>query len=270
MGIDRRSERGFLIVCFSGVLLLGGCEEKSILSPGAGRSTLVAYVVPADETGVSEFDREAYLNDAGTLALRLLERGEWPGINEVELPSKLVRSLYNALLHIYNARYLPARQYVVGTYPVHTLDALKPRLLGVKINGSAVWPRQWLAGNRLTGYGPVDSLMVKYNLQLGGYSPYTLTQILATDRPLNTVALASRFSRFPGVETAHPAGSIVGDGNDIRLIALWPWIELEFKRGWGDCPAGCVYEHFGRFRVYPSGNVLTVASFGSPLPQGRR
>ena len=44
--------------------------------------------------------------------------------------------------------------------------------------------------------------------------------------------------------------------------------EVEFRVGWGDCPAGCIEEHRWTFRVAADGAVELVGEGGDPIPPG--
>ena len=44
--------------------------------------------------------------------------------------------------------------------------------------------------------------------------------------------------------------------------------DVEFRVGWGDCPAGCIDEHTWTYRVGVDGSVELVAEGGDPGPPG--
>jgi hypothetical protein len=54
---------------------------------------------------------------------------------------------------------------------------------------------------------------------------------------------------------------VIGDGDSIQ--AKPP--EYTIKMDWGDCPSGCIYEHFWEFKI-TDGTVKLLSEYGSPLP----
>ena len=77
----------------------------------------------------------------------------------------------------------------------------------------------------------------------------------------NPDQLSTIYTGAPGVVYVEP-NSCYNDAQDI-------WIDSEdryvFKRGWGDCPSGCMAEHFWVFTV-SDGVVQLVTEYGDPVP----
>lgn len=69
--------------------------------------------------------------------------------------------------------------------------------------------------------------------------------------------LAGEYTRLEGVRYAEPNGP-GGDGDDISSTQVGYYT---FKHGFGDCPAGCIYEHFWDFYV-SGGSVTLVDEYG--------
>lgn len=96
--------------------------------------------------------------------------------------------------------------------------------------------------------------------------------LLRFDGPRDVPGLLEPYGELPGVARAEP-NHLVGDGDEITLIrrgALWHFV---FKHGWGDCPSGCIHNHY-RYVTYDprNGSVELVAELpaderpsGSPL-----
>lgn len=101
-------------------------------------------------------------------------------------------------------------------------------------------------------YGPVDIDVV-----IPGALKLTFT------RPYHPVPLADIYSGAEGIHYVEP-NVARGDGNDISSTAAG---EYTFRKGWGDCPAGCTYEHFWEFSVV-GGQVTLIDERGTPLPEG--
>lgn len=185
----------------------------------------------------------AYQEDAAVLALRYqLEVAR--DSETVALPDGLKRSLYAALVRVRASEHGGLIEGI-RTFPRYTVHDV---LVGA--DTSATWSDGWRDGDATTGYGPIDQLVKTYDLRLTHYYdfPWAVTAVLRSEKPLNTVALGRRFAAVPGVRYAHPDG-YGGDGDDITASREGrAWI-LEFSRGWGDCPAGCINREFWTFRV---------------------
>jgi uncharacterized repeat protein (TIGR01451 family) len=98
-------------------------------------------------------------------------------------------------------------------------------------------------------YGPVDII------------PFTwmpAVRLQFAER-YNPEYLAPLYGAIDGVRYAEPV-FFIGDGPDI-LVSLPVYT---FKMGWGDCPAGCIYNHYWDFIVV-EGLVTLVREYGDPL-----
>lgn len=99
-------------------------------------------------------------------------------------------------------------------------------------------------------YGPVEII------------PYPdLFLLLHFPLPYHPVVLASIYRTAPGVRYAEP-NSIGGDNNDITCLDPGRY---RFRRAWGDCPAGCMYQHVWVFSV-EGGMVTLLEEYGDPVP----
>lgn len=85
--------------------------------------------------------------------------------------------------------------------------------------------------------------------------------VLEFVEPLHPVNLAALIGAIDGVIWAEPNG-VGGDGDDITIEALGWYV---FKRGWGDCPAGCINNHYWDVRVQ-DGVATIVEEWGDDLP----
>ena len=74
------------------------------------------------------------------------------------------------------------------------------------------------------------------------------------------MVLASSYAQVEGIEFAEESDFYV-DGDDITSQQVGMYT---FKRGWGDCSAGCTNEHFWEFAV-SGGNVTLLAEYGTPI-----
>jgi hypothetical protein len=210
--------------------------------------------------------RSAYQEDAVRLAIRhLIDTGS-AAQHDVEPPTQLVTSLFNALERVHAFAH-PARDTVVDVYRIHSFPHPQTRQLMVRVDPAHEWTRGWSAGNALTGNPTVDSLVVRYDLTLRNYFLWTIGDValLRAGRPLNATALAARFAPIAGVIWAEPDGA-VGDGADIRVSRSSDGWRLDYSVGYGDCPSGCINRRTWSFGVSAAGTVRYLGASGSPPP----
>ncbi|MBV6506485.1 MAG: hypothetical protein ILNGONEN_02062 [Syntrophorhabdaceae bacterium] len=251
---------GLMIAALGAINVFVSCTDH-VIAP-------VEYTVmsSADESIVPDAWREKYREDAVRLALRQINAAGGPASDEVELPVDLVRTFYDALIQVYNATMIPARDSVVSIYPIHTFPSPELHRLIVVVDSTKPWVQAWRRGERLTGNPQIDQLLETFGLQLDYYypGPGSPMAILRSTRPLNLSALAERFTGIDGVNYAGPDG-VVGAGNDIKASFYGSDWQLDYSLGWGDCPAGCTARHFWRFHIYSDGRVKYAGSRGTPL-----
>lgn len=223
----------------------------------------------ADDANVPEGLRSAYREDAVRLALRHLQETEHPDRHEVRVPDDAVQPFYDALIHVYNAEGLPARDSVVDLYRVHTFRYPELRSLVLNVYPDAPWLPALREGVRPVGEPKLDELLEEYDLEFVRYHDlvtfvYDLV-VLRAREPLNVAALAALFVGIDRLEGAWANGA-VGDGNDIRAgVEPESWL-LHYSTGFGDCPAGCISRYHWVFRVHTDGRVTYEGGHGEPPP----
>jgi len=190
------------------------------------------------------------------------------GFSEVPIPQDAFPQCYNALVLVYNATALPARDTVVDVYHIHTFPSPTTRSLMLELRASDAWVQALARREIPTGDPTVDTLLARYALSVG--SVFTLSNgdvflTLGSAGPLNVKALGTLFVGIAGVKSAEPDGAI-GDGADI-VGSLKAAVLLDYSVGYGDCPAGCIARRFYHFAVHDDGTVEYLGASGSPPPQ---
>ncbi len=214
-----------------------------------------------DDSHVPPSLRVAYFEDASRLALRDLLR---TGFAAVPIPRERVQPYYDALVSVYNATALPARDSVVDVYAIHTYPYPSTRSLVVAAASAEAWVQHLIAGDVPTGNATVDDLLARYALTLGTVWHFRDGEALLTltpDEPLNIAALAPLFSRVAGVRYAEPDG-FVGDGNNLEGSIADARVLLSYSVGSGDCFSGCINRRYYRFAVSADGTVEYLGASG--------
>jgi len=237
-------------------MMLAACDTAT--APRSMQSSVDDSRVPAEL-------RAAYLEDANRLALRDLLAN---GFSEVPIPQDAVQPYYNALVLVYNATALPARDTVVDVYRIHTIGPTTRSLL-LQLLGNETWVQRLARSEIPTGDPTVDTLLGRYSLTVG--SVYTMQNgdlllTLVPPEPLNIKALAGLFHGITGVRFAEP-NYVIGVGNDIGGSIDGSRVLLDYSVGYGDCPSGCIARRVYHFAAHDDGTVEYLGASGSPPPQ---
>ncbi len=238
--------------------LLVGCEKSKVIDWNTVEMTL------ADDSNLPLILKEAYQRDSEALALSYLHKinGKYEGI---EIPRHIVQTHYFALIHVFNAVDLAARDSVVTIYNIHTNGFPDTRELLLSVNPTADWVDSWRNGQQITGVTEIDSLMEKYDLQIIRITPYLHLQqeiaVLRSGRPLNIETLARCFEGISGINYAESITASLSLANNIYAYYRADHIQLDYKLEWFDLEM-----RYWTFDVYLDGRVEFVGSRGSTPP----
>jgi len=218
-----------------------------------------------DDSRVPAALRAAYFEDASRMALRDLLTN---GFNEVPIPREAVQPYYDALVLVYNATALPARDTVVNVYQVHSFPQPATRGVYLLVADDQVWAQRLAADSLPTGNELVDQLLANYELSVDHVFRMTTTNewliVLRSAEPLNMAGLASSFEQVSGVRAgANGAG---GDGNDIGGTRDDVTL-IDYSVAYGDCWSGCISRRFYHFAVHSDDTVEYLGASGSPPPR---
>lgn len=213
---------------------------------------------------------EMYQSDADRLTIRAFYDQNSIYMDSIEIPEVYSDTVLEALIAVYNAIGLPERDSVVSIFDIHSFP--NPTLNGfmVKADSSLAWMIQLKQGITPTGVSEIDSLMDLYDLTINDYSTLTFGNpgshlVVFDSKNINITALSNVFLNMEGVEYVDPNGW-AGDGNNITSTVDSDHVELIYSFGWGDCPSGCIYRHYWKFKVYFDCSVEFVSSYGSIIP----
>ncbi|WP_317900161.1 T9SS type A sorting domain-containing protein [Aurantibacillus circumpalustris] len=234
-----------------------------------GTHSVVSQTV-VSSCSASDSVKVLYIDDADRLALKKIYQQNLTDTNSIVIPQAHTDTILKALIAVYNATTLPARNAVVSLYNIHTFPNPIMNRLYVAADSTLPWMQQLKAGNIPTGNTQADGLISTYSLTIQNYSSYSSwfsyhVVTFKSDSNYNTAPLTDLFENISGVVFSE-TGSVVGDGNDISAVIYPNHVELTYSLGWGDCPAGCINRHFWKFNVYYDCSVEYVGEYGPPLP----
>lgn len=210
-----------------------------------------------------------YKDDADRLAIKKVFRVGSIYTDSIKIPKLWSDTVMNALIAVYNATTLPARDTVISIYDIHTFPNPVLNNISVFADSNLTWMNQLQNNIIPTGNLSVDSLINDFGLNLSSYLdwwnsfPYH-TAVFQSDSNYNIPAMVNRFLTIPGVFYAE-SSNYYGDGNDISDSIYSTFVELIYSYGWEDCPSGCINRRFWKFRVYYDCSVEYVGSYGTLL-----
>lgn len=211
-----------------------------------------------------------YKSDAYRLAVRRTYNISSTFKDSVRIDSAIRNSYLRALLAVYNATSLPARDTVVQLFKVHTL-LNSPDINTFLIAGDT--NMNWMADFRNnifpTSNPTLNNLVINYSFIKTSYSdllntqPYHLVGF-KSDSCWNIGALANELQAVSGVISSGPNG-LPFDGSDITDSINPNYIELNYKLAWGDCMSGCMAHRIWKFRIFPDCSVNFIGSVGESV-----
>ncbi|MDX5512214.1 MAG: hypothetical protein LPK01_08330, partial [Hymenobacteraceae bacterium] len=182
--------------------------------------------------------KDRYMNDAQRLALRKIFRQNLSYVDSIQIPQSHTDTVLNALLAVYNATTLPARDTIIGTGSsgIHTnpVTPLMQNLL-LEADPSAPWVPQLLAGNS-TSDSTLNHIINSNQLYVIRQPSYWFGLIyieLKTNTNKNLHPLLVQLKTVPGIIEVYKNHHWY-DGPDIYDSIYSDHVELIYDYSWGD------------------------------------
>lgn len=217
-----------------------------------------------------------YKTDAQRLALRRVYKFHLPGMNADTIPALQTDTALQALVTLYNAATMPARDTVINKFNIHSfaqggLDSpykFSMNRLQIWADETEQWMQDFKNGIIPTSDTLINQLLLDYHLTLDTYVDLTSGidgLYFTSDSNYNMDAVAVLWGQAY-FAVGGDMGA-VGDASDILLDTVTStYTQLTFKYGWGDCPSGCVYNRYWTFQVNFDCTVTYVGSYGDTIP----
>ncbi|NLA23364.1 MAG: T9SS type A sorting domain-containing protein, partial [Bacteroidales bacterium] len=212
---------------------------------------------------------EQYKVDASVITLRKFYENNLSYKDSIEIPNEHLDTVLNALLAVWNATSLPARDTVVDLLEISTAHDYAVKYFNVRVNQSAIWAQKLYEGYTETGNDTVDNILNTYNLSIYNSFPWGTDfyfQFTSQDN-YNMPELSKLFDSISGVKYVLAA---CGYDNprmykNIEAYILPNYVFLKYSYGWGDCTSGCIDWRYWEFKVYYDCSVEYWGSYGSEL-----
>lgn len=253
----------FLLLSF--FLLLSSCDISDYeLTTNWTKGKQMAI---ANDSLIPDSLKTFLREDAALLALRDVHIDPQSKNSLIIIPQELIDFYYYGLVHVLNTVNLPQRDSVFLIHKIHAFHRPQHRSIIIAVDSNKSWINNWRAGNRLTGNPKIDELVLGFELSLVDFytGPIIFFAVLESPKPINIYALTRKFITVDGVMFAEE-NMAMGDGNDIAALIEQNYLTIEFSKGWGDCPAGCIYRHYWLFNIKFDGSVSFVRSYGDVIP----
>lgn len=228
-------------------------------------SSLYAQKVKSSCTA-SESIKAQYRDDAERMATRRVYKVLSNYIDSSTIPKTWSDTILNALMAVYNADSLPARDTVVFLRKLHTFPNPVLNNFYMAADSNLPWMKQLRKDSLYVGNDSVGNLIKKYKLYVARYYriskfPYHII-VFESKQNYNLDIITRQFDKLGGVYYANKS-RVEGDGNDIKDVVTKNFVELVYSFGWGDCPAGCINRRYWKFNVYYDCSVEYMGSYGT-------
>ncbi len=211
--------------------------------------------------------QQLYKTDADRMAVRMTLNNSLPYKDSVNINSGLSDTLLGAMIAVYMADSLPARDSVVNMFNIHS-RYFNVRAIDILANATKPWVTELKNGNTTTSNAAINQLITNYGMTYSSsisLSGQRTLMTLKANADYNVSALTGFIDNIYGVikSTYRPDGA--GDGNNITAVVTPANITLTYSYGWGDCPAGCIHRRYWEFKVGYDCSVTFKRSYGSKL-----
>lgn len=227
-----------------------------------GIQSLHGQRVPSSCTAPDSI-RAFYIEDSEKLAYRKIMRQELDCKDSIIIPKVHLDTVMNALLAVYNATSLPARDSVISIFRIQSFGPPLNSIL-ISADTNLVWMKNLRSDVFPTGNSFIDSLISVYKFKVDSKDYWHRFFVLESEINYNLNPIIDNLKKIEGVSSVSSNG-YGGDGNEITDSVYTDFVELIYSYGWGDCQSGCAYRRFWKFRVYYDCSVEFVESFGTPL-----
>ena len=160
--------------------------------------------------------------------------------HEIKRALSLVRRTYPAMADV-PVREEPAPATLVLGLEGALRDAVTAR-----------WGEETASAPPPTGHGAFDALNATLGLRTARPYPALGAVALQLVERVNVEAAARAYGAIEGVAYAEPDAPL-GDGSDIEAAKSGDTWHVVFRKAWGDCPAGCIYQELSYFTVADEG-----------------
>lgn len=187
------------------------------------------------------------------------------------LPDELENDIFGRFGQIYCMTDSPERDTVLDSLRIHARGYLSSNRFSIYINKDELWQQNFYNEIIPTGNSFIDSLYTTLEFEIIDKREFSFTlqrywiEIEANiEDNMNIIHLGEVLANHDDISLS--SGLNTTDGNEMFLeIDDENNFIFTFKRGWGDCPSGCIHKRYWEFKVTENCEAEFVRSYGSFL-----
>lgn len=235
----------FLIPLLLCIFLIGNtaCEEKV-----SGEGSLPGY----DIIDLDTFVMNNYMEDAKKLYMMEIwsdsqhRNYDNPNLDTTEIIKvlKLIQAIYDLDV--------PERDTVFEIYNIHNRYCFDFQVVYLNVNPKLPEIQNLAEGSIPTGNESLDRLLETYAFDsvrtFRSYPDFPWLGVVS-DNQYNLIPIQQEFRQLPQIQETDIDKLCIGDGPDITMSRNQAAAFLTFSIGSGDCPAGCIYHKYWKFRI---------------------
>jgi len=228
-----------------------------------------AQTVPSSCTAPDNIVKQ-YADDADYITLqRIIALGNTYA-DSIEIPQQWADTALRAMIAVYNATTLPARDSVVTKYKIHEYATPTMHMIFLTADTSQLYMKQMFKNIFPTGDPDFDNLGNTYTMKnwqyLFGIANFHDLN-LYLDSAYNTPVLKDEYNMLPGLQMAKGTLNLYGDSSHISYQPTASYVKLDYTYGWSNCmdANGCDKKHTWTFHVSYNCDVTYIGSSGDPL-----
>jgi Secretion system C-terminal sorting domain len=187
-------------------------------------------------------------------------------------PNNIIEPYWNDLAAILNTNTAASRA-VFNDYCIHISPRYSLISIYVKEIGATGWGNNWAIGNRQTSNVQADALLASLGANVEqSFNTNTSSRVfkLTFTKACNRAAVGKALKNLlPNIQYTERVPFIGEMGTDLSIpffIGDPNTRAYTFEVQWGDCPAGCIYNHTWNFMVNSTCQVNFMGEQGSALP----
>lgn len=234
-------------------------------------NTGIAQTVPSDCTAPPNVVKQ-YADDADFMALqRIISIGNTYK-DSINIPQVWTDTPMRAMLAVYNALALPARDSVVTQFRIHEYKAFTTHWVFINADSNETYMKQLKLSTVPTGDPAFDNLANSYPIKTIQYLPFGTgsnhSVSLELDSAYNSPVLANEYlNNLTGITSAVGTFNVQGDSNHIAYTITSNYVKLDYTRGWENCmdQNGCDKKRTWTFHVAWNCDVTFIGSSGDPV-----
>jgi hypothetical protein len=230
-----------------------------------------AQTVPSSCTAPPTVVRQ-YADDADYMALQRINALGNTYKDSIKIPEVWADTPLRAMLAVFNATVLPARDSVVSIYRIHEYATPTLHMIFFTADSNENYMKQLKLNVYPTGDATFDGLGSLYTIKniqyLGAPTTNWHDVTLELDSAYNTPVLKEEYATLSGLKGA-PRGTLLlyGDSNHIAYTVTANYVKLDYTRGWSNCmdQNGCDKKRTWTFHVSWNCDVTYIGSQGDPV-----